>query len=101
METPMHHAKHQACGRGAFRTHAGSAVMLALIYALGLTAGCSLTQPQADPTRFYVLSSSGTAQPVTPVDSAPVLHLRQVELPSYVRSRPLLVRKGNNEIEYR
>lgn len=63
-------------------------------------AACSIPIPQAenDPTRFYVLST--TAAPA-PAAGAPAVHLRPVELASYLRSRPIIVRQGNNEIQFR
>jgi uncharacterized lipoprotein YmbA len=63
--------------------------------------GCSiLPDPQVDPTRFFVLST--TAAVVAPaVGNAPALQLRAVELAGYLRSRPLIVRSGENEIQFR
>ena len=67
-----------------------------------LLAGCSIPIPQAekDPTRFYVLSSAGSGATTAPA-GAPVLQLRSVEVASYLNSRPMIVRRGNNEIEFR
>ncbi len=68
---------------------------------VGLT-GCSLLpQAQSDPTRFFLLSMTpGTA--VAPAGGkAPVVHLRPVELASYIRAKPIIVRRGDNEIEFR
>jgi uncharacterized protein len=64
-------------------------------------AGCSIPLPQAegDPTRFYVLSTTGA--PVAPVDDGPAIYLRQVEVANYLDARPLIIRKGDNEIEFR
>ena len=63
--------------------------------------GCSslLPQPHSDPTRFYVLGTEATRSAVQP--DAPVVHLREVELASYLRTRPMIVRRGENEIEFR
>lgn len=61
--------------------------------------GCSLPKAQSDPTRFYVLSTDAIRTAVQP--NAPVVHLRDVELASYLRTRPLIVRRGENEIEFR
>jgi uncharacterized lipoprotein YmbA len=69
------------------------------IAGLGIS-GCSLwPEAQSDPTRFYVLST-GVAVP-TAQSSAPTVQLRPVELASYLRARPVIVRRGNNEIEFR
>lgn len=67
---------------------------------VAFASGCSvLPEPQADPTRFYVLSSSATAI-ATPAN-APVVRLAQLDVASYLRARPVVVRRGNNEIEFR
>jgi uncharacterized lipoprotein YmbA len=68
---------------------------------LGLLAGCSFTQPQADPTRFYLLSTTAPVSAVAPGAKAPVVHLRPVELASYMRAKPIIVRRGSNEVEFR
>jgi uncharacterized lipoprotein YmbA len=66
----------------------------------GSGSGCSLLpEAQTDPTKYYVLSTE-IAGPVTQA-SAPIVNLREVELASYLRGRPLVVRRGNNEIEFR
>jgi uncharacterized protein len=64
-------------------------------------SGCSLPQAQPDPTRFYLLSTetAPSAPPSTAV--IPTLHIREIELASYLRSRPLIIRRGENEIEFR
>lgn len=68
-----------------------------------LTAGCSLLpQVQADPTRFYLLSMTpGPATPAPTSGKSPVIHLRPIELASYIRAKPIIVRRGDNEIEFR
>jgi uncharacterized protein len=66
-----------------------------------LLAACSIPIPQAekDPTRFYVLSSTtATAQPRA---GGPTLHLRQVDVASYLNARPMIIRRGEHEIEFR
>ncbi|MEY4939759.1 MAG: hypothetical protein RIQ93_1494 [Verrucomicrobiota bacterium] len=67
----------------------------------GALAGCSIPIPQAaaDPTRYYVLSASQATAPG--VAGGPAVYLRNVELASYLRARPLIVRRGENEIEFR
>jgi uncharacterized lipoprotein YmbA len=66
-----------------------------------LLGGCSLLpQAQVDPTRFFVLSAT-TEATVAPAGKAPVVHLRPVELASYIKAKPIIVRRGNNEIEFR
>ena len=63
-------------------------------------SGCQLLpEAQSDPTKYYVLSTeqAGAAGQT----GAPIVHLRDVELASYLRGRPLVVRRGDNEIEFR
>lgn len=60
---------------------------------------CSLPQAQADPTRFFVLSAS--TSPAAGAAGAPTLHLRPVEVASFIRARPIMVRRGENEVEFR
>jgi uncharacterized lipoprotein YmbA len=77
----------------------GAALTLASVLAL---SGCSLGLPQAqnDPTKFYILSATtSAATPAAP--GAPVLRLRPVEIASYLRARPLIVRRGQNEVDFR
>ena len=74
---------------------------LSSIACLLSVAGCNiLPQAQTDPTRFYVLSTTGTmtAEPAT---KGPTLHLRPVELASYIKAKPMIVRRGDNELEFR
>ena len=74
-----------------------------LLFLLTLS-GCALPQAQSDPTRFYVLSTDVVrAAPVSNASSSAHsgLYVREVELAGYLRSRPLIVRRGENEIEFR
>ena len=84
-------------GRRAVRTWAW-AVALA---GVGLLAGCAFTQPQTDPTRFYLLSTTAPVSATAAGAKSPVVHLRPVELASYMRAKPIIVRRGGNEIEFR
>lgn len=67
-----------------------------------LLAGCSIPLPQAevDPTRYYVLSTSAATTSAATA-GAPAIHLRQVELANYLTARPMIVRRGDNEIQFR
>ena len=80
--------------RAIFRA-TGAVVPLGLL----MLAGCSVV-PEAslDPTRYYVLS--GPAAVVAPQAEAPVVYLRGVEVARYLHSRPVIVRRGDNEIEF-
>lgn len=74
-------------------------------------AACSIPIPQAekDPTKFYVLSGSMTAPAATgvgaeaaaPARKRPTVHLREIEVASYLAARPIIVRRGEHEIEFR
>lgn len=65
-------------------------------------AACSIPIPQAetDPTRYYLLAASATA-PTPAAANAPTVHLRAIDLANYLRARPLIVRRGDNEIQFR
>jgi uncharacterized lipoprotein YmbA len=75
----------------------------AALLAASLLAGCSITKPKEDPTRFYVLrspeaSSSGTSN--SAVSKRWRVNLRPVEIPSYLKPATIVVRMGSNEISY-
>jgi uncharacterized lipoprotein YmbA len=74
--------------------------LLSTVACLLLTS-CSLPQAQPDPTRFYVLSTPAIAAPVTPAANAPIIRLRPVELASYIKAKPMIVRRSENEVEFR
>jgi uncharacterized protein len=85
--------------RAAFRPRRIRAAWSFALLGFSLSS-CSLPQPQSDPTRYYLLAgSSNDASPVA--SNAPALHVRPIELASYLRGRPLMIRKGNNEVEFR
>lgn len=78
---------------------AGIVVVVTLLF-----AGCSIPIPQAsaDPTRFYVLSApTPPAAKAEGADVRPVVHMREVEVASYLRAQPIVVRRGQHEIEFR
>ena len=74
-----------------------------LVVASGfLLSSCSLVpQAQPDPTRFFVLSAMTSASPPVRAGKAPVVHLRPVELATYIKAKPIIVRRGEHEIEFR
>jgi uncharacterized lipoprotein YmbA len=75
---------------------------LLALSAVLMFSGCSfLPQAQVDPTRFFVLSAMTEAAAPAPAGKAPVVHLRPVELASYIKAKPIIVRRGDNEIEFR
>jgi len=64
--------------------------------------GCALLRPHADPTRFYVLTVPGA--PLKPAVGGEFkrwrVGLRLVEVPSYLRTKFMVVRTGSNEIHF-
>lgn len=77
--------------------------LLGSLLGTSLLGGCSLLpEAQADATRYYVLSASiAPTGSVAPSAHAPVVHLRPLEVASYIRARPMIVRRGDNELEFR
>jgi uncharacterized lipoprotein YmbA len=74
--------------------------LLFSVSCLLITGGCSLwPEAKSDPTRFYVLSTSAAG--ATPRAGAPTVQLRPIELASYLATRPMIIRRGHNEIEFR
>ncbi len=71
-----------------------------MLLALCLLAGCSLPTAQPDPTRFYVLSSAVPAATEAAAKGTSV-QLRPIDLASYLKSKPMIVRRGDNEIQFR
>lgn len=74
------------------------------VFAAGATlagfGGCSfLPEAQSDPTKYFVLSAPAAG--ATAATDGPVVHLRDIDLGSYLRGRPLVVRRGENEIEFK
>jgi hypothetical protein len=65
-----------------------------------LLAGCSILPDSAsDPARLYLLVAPTPA--AAPRAAAPSVQIRPIELASYLRGRPIMVRRGDNEIEFR
>jgi len=69
--------------------------------ALLLLSGCALILgPRRDRTRFYTLAAPlPTAESAAEALSDPIL-LRGVETPGYLRAKPMVVRREDNEIDY-
>lgn len=75
----------------------------AIVLLLCLSAsGCSVLQPHADPTRFYMLTTR-QAPPVT-VDRGQrkrwKIGLRPIDVPAYLRSNAMVVRTQVNEVTF-
>lgn len=82
--------------------HARPGLVALLLVTLTGLAGCKiLPEPQSDPTRNFVLSTKPANAAPAVAANAPTIHLRAVELANYLRTRAMVVRRGENEIEFR
>ena len=82
-------------------TRPGLGLLLLLLALTGLV-GCNvLPEAQSDPTRNFILSTRNGSAAAPVAANAPMVHLRAVELASYLRTRALVVRRSDNEIEFR
>lgn len=71
----------------------------AVLAALVLAACDVIPPPQADPTRYFVLTSPTPASADSPAPSGGLrIGLRAVELPGYLHSPDMVVRRGENEL---
>lgn len=78
-----------------------SALCLLFFALCPLFTACSLIpDAQVDPTRFFVLSTPAANASGTNANAA-AIRVRPVELASYIRARPLIVRKNENEVEFK
>ena len=67
-----------------------------------LLTGCNLLpEPKTDPTRFYLLKATASGGAAAPNTGAAAVRLRPIELADYLRTRALIVRHDNNEIDFR
>ncbi|MEO6245480.1 MAG: PqiC family protein [Opitutaceae bacterium] len=75
---------------------AGSAILL-------LASGCKiLPEASLDPTRFYLLKSTAATGAASAANAgAAAVRLRPVELADYLRTRALVVRRDDNEVDFR
>jgi uncharacterized lipoprotein YmbA len=84
-------------GHRSFRAALGAVALGSLL------AGCSFfPKPAPDPTRHYVLTGTtlATTKPDTP--RGPLkLGLRTVQVAPYLEGKSMIVRRGDNEIDYR
>jgi uncharacterized protein len=81
------------------RRHLPSLVAVAV---LGLLAACNVVPPaQDDPTRYFVLSDPVSAPVLAPAAGAARIGLRQVKVETFLKKREIIVRKGENEVEFR
>ncbi len=69
---------------------------------LGLLSGCNVAQPaQDDPTRYFVLSDPAGTPVQGPSAGGVRLGLKAVRVESYLKRREIVVRTGENEVEFR
>ena len=81
--------------------HVSALAVVGVFCAFGV-AGCisvPIPKAEADATRYYVLSSEGGRSAVQ--TDAPIVYLRPIEVATYLNSRPLVVRRGDHEIEFK
>ena len=81
-----------------FRLRAASAAVLALAL-----SGCSfLPKPAPDPTRHYVLTGPAPAAMKADAKHGSLkVGLRSVQIAPYLDAKSMIVRRGDNEIDYR
>jgi len=70
---------------------------------MGILAGCNIAQPaQDDPTRYFVLSDPvGPAKEGAVAPGAARIGLKAVKIEGYLKRREIVVRTGENEVEFR
>jgi uncharacterized lipoprotein YmbA len=74
----------------------------AVVGLLGLLAACNVVPPPSDdPTRYFILSDPAAAAVQAPPAGAARIGLREISLESYLRKREIVVRTGDNEIQFR
>ena len=74
------------------------AVLMAGVMAL---AGCSILKPQADPSRFYVLTSTATRpENVNPSSPGLTIGVGPIKLPDYLDRTQLVTRLGPNRLAF-
>jgi len=68
-----------------------------------LMAGCSiLPKPQTDPTRYYVLTGPAIAATAAAMPTGTLrVGLQTVRIAPYLDGKAMIVRRGENEIDYR
>lgn len=77
-------------------------VPFAVASLLGLLAACNLVAPaEDDPTRYFILSDPASAAVQPPSAGAVRIGLREIKLESYLRKKEMVVRTGENEVEFR
>jgi uncharacterized protein len=71
------------------------------VAALSILAGCNIVQPaQDDPTRYFVLSDPSAQAAQAPAPGAVRIGLCTVKVESYLKKREMVVRTGDNEVQF-
>jgi uncharacterized protein len=74
----------------------------AVIGLLGLLAACNVVPPpEDDPTRYFVLSDPVPAATRAPGTAGLRIGLKEVKLEGYLKKREMVVRTGENEVQFR
>jgi uncharacterized protein len=74
----------------------------AVVGLLGLLAACNVVPPpEDDPTRYFVLSDPVSTAVAATVAGGARIGVREVKLESYLKKKEMVVRTGENEIEFR
>jgi uncharacterized lipoprotein YmbA len=74
----------------------------AVLGLLALLAACNVVPPpQDDPTQYFVLSDPAGQAVRAPAAGAVRIGLKPVRLESYLRRKEMVVRTGDNEVEFR
>ncbi len=77
-------------------------VPCAVAVLMSLLGACNVVAPAGDdPTRYFVLSDPVAASVPAPAAGAVRIGLREVKLESYLKKREMVVRTGENEVEFR
>jgi len=70
-----------------------------IVLCVGLT-GCKNLRPVVDLTHYYVLSASGGAEAGSHSNQDLTIGIAPVEIPAYLQSTRIAVRRGTNEIHF-
>src|SRR5688572_3226314 len=100
--------KNTAIGQRWMSVAGACAIAMTGVGVVGAMSGClsvPIPQAEADPARFYVLNTvtpaSVAGADVGEAGRKTAIALQPVEVASYLRSRPMIVRRGDNEIQFR
>lgn len=92
---------HVTTMRNTKRASGAATAAVAMAWLLGGCLSVPIPQAEADPSKFYVLSPVTAAAAPEAASKAPALQLQPVEVASYLRARTLIVRRSENEVQFR